>query len=94
MSLSIFLNDIGTLVNVNVGTDISGATVHRIKYVKPDGTSGFWEATISNSQYLQYITIDGDLDQIGEWIIQALITTVSGTWHGEIARFKVLKPIS
>lgn len=88
----VFLNDIGTLIRVDVGSDISTATVHQIKYIKPDGASGAWDATVS-TQYLQYVTVEDDLDQIGEWIVQALVTTPSGTWHGEVTRFDVLKPI-
>lgn len=88
----VYLNDIGTLIKVDVGSDVTGATVHKIKFIKPDGTTDEWDATVS-TQYLQYTTVDGDLDQIGEWVVQALITTVSGTWHGEITRFEVLNPI-
>ena len=88
----VFLNDIGTLIRVDVGSDVSLATVHWIKYIKPDGTTGHWDATVS-TQYLQYVSTDGDLDQVGEWTVAALITTPSGTWHGEITRFEVLEPI-
>jgi hypothetical protein len=89
----VFLNDIGTLINVDVGSDITGATVHQIKYIKPDGSSGNWDATVS-TQYLQYTTADGDLDELGDWEVQAYVETASGKWHGEVTRFKVLKPIS
>lgn len=88
----VFLNDIGTLINVDVGSDITGATVHKIKFIRPDGETGEWVATVS-TQYLQHTTVDGDLNQIGEWVAQALITTSFGTWHGEITRFAVLSPI-
>ena len=88
----VFLNDIGTLIRVDVGSDITGATVHEIKYIKPDGTTDSWDATVS-TQYLQYTTVDGDLDQVGEWKIQALVTTASGTWHGELTRFTVNEPL-
>lgn len=88
----VYYNDIGTLIKVDVGSDVTGATVHKIKFIKPDGTTGEWDATVA-TQYLQYTTVDGDLNQIGEWVVQALVTTASGTWHGEIARFEVLEPI-
>lgn len=89
----VFLNDIGTLINVDVGSDITGATVHQIKYIKPDGSSGSWDATVS-TQYLQYTTADGDLDELGDWEVQAYVETPSGKWHGEVTRFEVMKPIS
>lgn len=89
----VFYNDIGTLINVDVGSDVTGATTRKIKYIKPDGESGEWNATIS-TQYLQYTTVDEDLDQVGDWIIQAYVVTPSGSWHGETARFEVKAPIS
>jgi hypothetical protein len=89
----VFQNDVGTLIQVDVGSDITGASEHQIKYVKPNGVASFWDATVS-TQYLRYTTVDGDLDQIGEWTIQAKVTVAGGTWHGEVTRFEVLKPIS
>jgi len=88
----VFLNDIGTLIRVDVGSDVTGATIKQIKYIKPDGDSGNWDATV-NGQYLEYTTVDGDLDQEGEWIVQAKVAVTGGTWHGEITRFEVQKPI-
>ena len=88
----VFLNDIGTLIRVDVGSDITGATVREIKYIKPNGIKGAWTATVVE-KYLHYVTKEGDLDQIGEWIVQALVTTSLGTWHGEITRFEVQEPI-
>jgi hypothetical protein len=88
----VFLNDIGTLIKVDVGSDVSLATAHLIKYVKPDGDEGEWDATVS-TRYLQYVTTDGDLDQLGQWQVQAKVQTPSGTWHGEVTRFEVQKPL-
>lgn len=88
----VFLNDIGTLIKVDVGSDVSGASTKLIKYIKPDGTEGSWDSTVA-TQYLQYITVDGDLDQIGQWEVQAKVTLVGGTWHGEVTRFEVRKPL-
>lgn len=89
----VFLNDIGTIISVDVGSDITGATTHVIKYIKPDGESGQWTATVS-TQYLLYTTVDQDLDQIGEWTVQAFVVTASGSWHGETTRFEVQRPIA
>ena len=88
----VFFNDIGTLIKVDIGSDVTGATVHKIKLIKPDGTIGEWDAEVS-TQYLQHTTVDGDLDQIGEWVAQSFVTTEFGSWHGEITRFEVLDPI-
>ena len=88
----VFVNDIGTLIQVDVGSDITGATTSQIKYVKPNGDQGYWDASVS-TQYLQYTTQDGDLDQKGEWKIQAYVVLPGGTWHGETTRFEVVEPL-
>jgi hypothetical protein len=89
----VFKNDIGTVIQVDVGSDVTGATTSRIKFIKPDGTSGYWNATIS-TQYLRYTTVEDDLDQVGEWDAQAYVELAAGKWHGEVTRFKVLEPIA
>lgn len=88
----VYLNDVGTIIQVDVGSDITGATIHSIKYIKPDGTTGSWDATVS-TQFLRYTTIEDDLDQAGEWVVQAKVALTGGIWHGEITRFDVNKPI-
>lgn len=88
----IFVGDVGTLLRVDVGTDITGATTHQIKYTKPEGDRGVWEAII-NGQYLEYTSQADDFDQAGDWTIQAYVVTSAGSWHGRSGRFTVYKTI-
>lgn len=95
----IHLNDIGTILEVTIRDcddilDISGAITKQIilrKAIKPytvvtksaafktDGTDGI----------LTYTTIDGDLDEIGNWKLQAVVELPTGKWSSDITGFKV-----
>lgn len=38
---------------------------------------------------LQYYLVDGDIDEAGDWQIQAFIVDTSGQWHSDIETFTV-----
>lgn len=88
-----FLGDVGTLILIDVGTDVSTATDRKVKYLKPNGVRGEWDGVLSGTNFITYTTIAGDLDSIGEWRVQVKIVMPTGSWHGEIARFTVVQPI-
>jgi hypothetical protein len=75
------------LVRLDCVSNITGATDPRIYYKKPDGTSGFWVATIENDpvtgfgRYVIYQIPNGTvLDQSGDWKFQSHMTV--GVWTG------------
>jgi hypothetical protein len=84
-----YLNDIGTEIILDSGEDISGQTTLEIKYKKPEGDTGTWTASVYNTNYAKYTTVDGDLDEIGTWTVQIYVVLPSWTGHGEAAQFKV-----
>jgi len=69
---NIYVGDVGVLVKVDVGQDISSSSIHTINVVYPDGTIANWSASI-NGNFLEYITVAGDLDIAGRYKIQAYI---------------------
>ena len=89
-----FIND---TIQINLATclDISGYPNFAIKYRKPDGTVGCWIATLcaGDDECITYTTALGDLDQSGEWLIQAIATNVGASLHGTWASFYVHKPL-
>ena len=86
MPSSVYVGDAGTELVMNLGTDISDATVTKIKYKKPNGDIGEWVATIaSNLQSISYSTESNDLDVSGEWSLQSYVVTPSWTGHGTTA---------
>jgi len=99
-------NDIGTVFRVTVydttktGTsviaNISDATVLNIYFRRPDGTSFTRTATFTDDGtdgQIQYTTVDGDLNQVGTWAIQAYVSTPSGSWRTNTANFRVYENI-
>jgi len=64
-------------IELTTGVDITGATVKRIKYKKPGGTEGYWDASVSDAitGVIYYdIQLDTEIDEAGEWTFWAYIT--------------------
>lgn len=84
-----YVGDIGTLVLVDIGTDITLATECAIYVKKPNGTRVTWVASISGEEEIQYIIQDGDWDLPGIYTIQSYIVTPSWSGRGTTATFTV-----
>ena len=94
----IHINDIGTAFRVTVKdesdtvVDISTASSLRIFFAKPDGTTETKTAshyTDGTDGIMEYITQSGDLDIVGSWSLQGVVSIGGGTWHTDIYQFKV-----
>lgn len=85
----IYKDDYNTVIDLDVGEDISAASTYRIYYEKPGGTTGFWAASLQGTSIVRYTTVNGDLDEAGVWSLQARVTTASGLWRGETAKLRV-----
>jgi hypothetical protein len=72
--------------NVNTGLDnLAEATLTKIVYRKPSGAVGFWPSSVDNTS-LVYELADGDLDEAGNWQIQAHVEFNDRTALGIIAK--------
>lgn len=91
--VEIFQGDIGTKIILNAGQDISSAAVLKIKYKKPDKTTGEWGATLEGTDYAFYITESGDLDVSGTWMLQLYVELPAWKGSGSVARFSVVGKI-
>lgn len=89
MSNKSYNGDVGTVVMVNCGFDISSATAKKLYVKKPDGKEVVWTPTIYNSMYLKYTIAPGDIDQSGEYYLQAYIEISSWKGRGETALFSI-----
>ena len=88
----IYMGDIGTLLRVDCGEDISSGASFEIKYRKPDAlkTTGSWVGTLSGTDIVQYAIQDGDLDVKGTWRVQAEITvSAAEVYHSTIGEISV-----
>ena len=96
------LGDIGTIIRVTVQDkdstctsqvlNVSSATTRRFTLKKPSGaklnvTASF--TTDGTDGQIEYATVDGDLDEVGEWKIQVYLVMPGGSWRSEVGSFRV-----
>lgn len=84
-----YKGDVGTEILVDCGTDITAATVKKLKVKRPDNSEIEWEASVDKKKYLRYIVQAGDFDSSGKYFLQAYIEMPSGKWSGETASFVI-----
>jgi len=84
-----YINEIGTDIILNCGTDISDATSVKIKYTKPDGTTGEWTGAVYNTNYVKYTLASGNLNAGGVWQLQAYVVSPNWTGYGEMVEILV-----
>lgn len=85
----IYVSDVGTVLTLDVGEDISDATALRIQAQKPGGTTDSWVASASGTSALTYTLASGDIDETGVWRLQAKVTTPDGVWYGETLSLRI-----
>jgi hypothetical protein len=93
MAVEIHVNDVGTEFSVTVYDgqlvlDLAGPSNLQLKFKKPDGSTLLKSATISDDK-LSYTTVSGDIDQVGVWSLQAVITYTSNVYRSDVQQFKV-----
>jgi hypothetical protein len=99
MANEIHQNDVGTRFLVTVKDDgvlvnVSGATLRQINIRKPDDgilnrpaqIISDWSAV---SGVMYYDTVAGDLDEAGQYKLQAKVSIPSGTYYTDVYSFKV-----
>jgi hypothetical protein len=96
--MAVHLNDIGTIFELTIVdqdeavVDISSATTKEIVFLKSDGTTLTKTASLVNTGTdgkMKYASIAGDLDVVGNWSAQGVVTIGTGTWHSEELQFIV-----
>jgi hypothetical protein len=80
----IHTGDIGSVIRIvpETETDLSSAVSAEIRYKKPNGTTGSWEATIVDGG-VQYVTQADDIDVAGTWYFQVYVDLIA--WAGSSA---------
>ncbi|MDR2865234.1 MAG: hypothetical protein LBV68_06480 [Spirochaetaceae bacterium] len=85
----IFKGQTSLRIKLKTFTALTGAVNTVIKYIKPDGTAGFFPAAVSDvlGGIIFHECIDGDLDQAGWWSFWAFIEFDDGrTAAGEVSK--------
>lgn len=83
------------ILSVDAGIDLSTYASLYIKFQRPNGTVGFWPATIDplDNTLMNYTTDVNDLNLAGEWTVQAHAEEPGTHLHGRLTTFDVLVPI-
>ena len=85
----IYKGDIGTVLIVDVKTDISDATKLSLKVLDPDGISREWAGTLEGTTKIRYVVVEGDLNKVGIYKVQPYIERPGWTGRGETVEFFV-----
>jgi hypothetical protein len=83
-------------IKLETGLDLSTASSKAILYKKPDGTSGSWTVTVTetglaNSSILVYSVANDELDPYGVWTFQSFVIIGGKKGYGEYTQ-KEIKP--
>lgn len=76
----IYLNQDSLRIHLTAEVDITGATTTDIKYKKPDGSAGTWNATVDDAGVGSiYFDLTGtELDATGTWTLWTYVTFADG----------------
>lgn len=85
----VYTNDVGLVIDINMGENISSATSLSLGITKPDHTTTTWTPSIQGTNYLRYTTVANDLDQAGIYFIQPAFTLGGWTGKGNTVKFLV-----
>lgn len=80
MSEKIYIDTEGVTVRVDSEENISTATNLLLHVRKPDGTEVEWSGTLDGTDFIEYVTIAGDLDQAGFYRLQS--SFIMDGWDG------------
>lgn len=89
-----YLNDIGTIIELDTVSDLTDATDIEILIKKPSGTIMTKTAyvpvglTLADGK-IAYETVDGDFDEVGKYKAQAHIVGASTDHLGNTVEFEV-----
>ena len=87
----LYQNDVGTRFEVNLGVDLTEATLVQLKVKKPS-TEMVWDATTDDAEHglVYYVTQDGDLSEAGTYYLCSSVEFSDGsTFTGETVTFNV-----
>lgn len=91
----IYMNDIGTTIKIKVqNRDISTGSNYKIYYKSPDGTTGSWNASLHNTDTIEYAVGVDDFNVAGKWQIQGYVELPGWSGFTDMNELMVLKDLS
>jgi hypothetical protein len=73
------VGDVGTVLSIDVGVDVSGAVSAKMIFSSPSGDV-FSRTASTSGNAVQYTTTSLDFDESGVWTLQAFVDL--GSWSG------------
>lgn len=89
MANKILVNTIGFTIEIDMISSIAGATNLALSVKKPDNTIVTWTPEIYGSTKFRYVTLLGDLDKPGNYIIHPSFTLGGWSGLGDPVNFRV-----
>lgn len=90
MSNVVYKGDIGTVILLDTGMTITGATGITIEVLKPSNTTSSWPGTIhTDNRSVKHTIVSGEFNEVGTYVLQAKLTLAGGTWRGESVKLIV-----
>jgi hypothetical protein len=81
------------VISIDTGVSLGGASQTKILYKKPNGTKGSWNATVTGTT-MSYVPSNTDLDQSGDWQLQAFAVIGGKNALGEVIEMIVNKSLN
>ena len=87
----LYIDTIGTVVELDTLMDIHTATKSSIKVLKPDGSNTEWIGSITgiSNTIITYTTVSGDLDKSGKYKLQSYVEMPDWKGRGETVTLDV-----
>lgn len=97
MACQVHLNNIGVAFTITIedcdgAVDVSSATTKQLIFTKPSGEKLTKDASLVNGGtdgVIRYTSVDGDLDELGNWKLQAYVVLGTTEYYSKVANFKV-----
>jgi hypothetical protein len=88
----IYKDDVGVLFKVNTLANLTTATKVELHVKKPSGTEVKWVgATTTDWRIIQYTSVTGDLDEVGDYLMYAYVEFTAASKHeGQVVTLPVL----
>lgn len=84
----IFVGDFGAVITMDLQTAIAAVSNIALNVTKPNGVAEEWSpVVVSGTTSLAYTIQDGDLDDVGDYLLQPTCTI--GTWTGAASIFQL-----
>jgi hypothetical protein len=90
----VFVGDVGTIIQLETGVDLSSATTVTIRVKKKGEKHQIsveeWTGTVASTTKVRHVSAAGDFDVAGTYLLQAHVLMPSWEGYGGIVELPVL----